>query len=256
MDRRETRFAQLFSSEPNDAVSTNVRTILNELEKLRLSENKIWWDKNMLQRYREENIIPRGLRMKKQPTTLYDADFQDRWNNILSQCSLALMELIVEKEITVLEQMKIEINDKEKILQSQITESEREDIFKSLNDKIKKQEDSFVSVKQRKFMRDQQDYKSGSIYTWHKHRPRSILKKDTYRPSEKKRKVSFSRSGTDSESSFHTSGDSDRSMDSMEESRSPMEHQPMIVRPKTPRDGGARNTSREDRYLQRTHRRQ
>lgn len=45
-----------------------------------------------------QHKIPRGLRLRKLPTTIYSDHFIEEWNAILSKCSLDLMGLIVKQE--------------------------------------------------------------------------------------------------------------------------------------------------------------
>lgn len=212
MDRRERRFDQLFSNHTTNINDAEHRSVIGQLEKLRMSENKLWWDAKMLKKYRAENMIPRGLRIKKQPTTLYDMEFQLEWNNNLSQFSFTLMDMIIKKEEQQLVALRKDIESKEKELEDCLSHEDREKLLKDMTERVKKQEDTFIQVKQKKYERDLQDYRSGTIYNWRDSRPKSILKKQSSRDYNRRRNVSFSRYSSTSDAGSFISGESDASI--------------------------------------------
>lgn len=76
------------------------------LEKLKNTEMRTSWDANTLRMYTDRDMIPRGLRLKKIPTTIYSTEFTKEWNQILSKCSGDLIKLIIRYEDTKLIEIK------------------------------------------------------------------------------------------------------------------------------------------------------
>lgn len=101
---RTSKLAQVFNTNENVVNSdVSMKECFPNLEKLLTSELKTWWDHNSLKMYLEKNMIPRGLHLRKTPTTIYSDLFVAKWNDILSVCSLSLMELIVTQVVTKLQ---------------------------------------------------------------------------------------------------------------------------------------------------------
>lgn len=131
----------------------------------------------MLEIYIRKNMIPHGLRICKTPKSAYGDDFMQQWNTILSDCSVKWMQLILTQESTIC----VEI----KQLQIDVAAYTHLKAFKDLDLKIKtnitKMESLIMETKQTKLMRDLQDYKSKSVYSWFKkekkmYTPHFILK--------------------------------------------------------------------------------
>lgn len=78
----------------NTQVSVDLTIQMSSLEKMLIKEMKTWWDLYTLCKYLDKNIITRG----KFPTTIYNVQFVKDWENILTDCSCKLMQLIVVKE--------------------------------------------------------------------------------------------------------------------------------------------------------------
>lgn len=64
-------------------------------------ELRVWWDFTTLNTYMEHKMIPRGLRLNKNTTSVYTPEFQSQWEKALSNCSFTLMSLIITQENTV-----------------------------------------------------------------------------------------------------------------------------------------------------------
>lgn len=199
---RSTKLAQVFvdntaacGSNPNTDSSKDMKESFYSLEKLLISELKTWWDHNSLKMYIEKNMIPRGLRLKKTPTTVYTDTFTSKWNEILSTCSLSLMDLIVTHEMTKLQSLEseiIKIQDNLKVF------ADKED-FSTLQDNVMKNVDkletNIMQIKKAKFQRDLDDYNKKQVYPWSKTRwmstPKSILKGKKQRKRRMDSHVSF-----------------------------------------------------------------
>lgn len=155
----------------------NHKDCTKKLERLMLNESRIWWDQNTLQTYLDRKIVPRGLRLKKVPTFVYSEEFLIRWNDLLSDCSLKLIELIVQTEKMRLKEIEREILDMKVEIQQQLEQQPYEEILTSIQDKVNKYEKDIAQVKTKKLQRDSNDYDQGQVYNWRRREgPRSILK--------------------------------------------------------------------------------
>lgn len=122
--------------------------------------------KNVHRKY----MIPRGLRLKKTPTTVYTDTFMCKWNEILSTCSLSLMDLIVTHEMTKLQSLETEIIK----IQENVNVFADKDIFSTLHENVMrnvdKLETNIMQIKKAKFQRDLDDYNKKQVYSWSKTR--------------------------------------------------------------------------------------
>lgn len=105
---------------------------MTELEDLLLREMRIWWDLSTLKKYMEKNMVPRGLRIRKFPSTACTEEFKLRWEQVLTDCSLNLMKVIVSQEESMLQETKEMIVT----LQNTVKEYSDLDSFNSLDDHI------------------------------------------------------------------------------------------------------------------------
>lgn len=190
---------------------------IRALEKLMIQENRVWWDSITLQKYVDRNMIPRGLRMKKVPTTIYSDTFKEEWNLILSTCSLKLIQLIIKQEEEKLKVLSEEIKTAESAVQEFKDSKDFDQEYQKIKDNVDKHEEWLASVKKTKFQRDIYDYSHNQVYEWKPrdrtfNTPKSIIKKrkNSKRRWERSRNVSFSSTSADpSEGPSETSGDSD-----------------------------------------------
>lgn len=201
---REDLMTKIFCGTLQDTPDTvDLRIHMTELENLLSKEMRMWWDLSTLKRYVEKNMVPRGLRIRKFPTMTYTEEFKTQWEKILTDCSIKLMELIISQE----ESMLRDIRDKIVTVQSTVKVHSSMDLFNSMDSRmtenLNKLEKMITDVKQNKFQRDLQDYKSNMVYIWQRPRfnstPRSILKKPYNRKAKGGTKVNFN--STDAESS-------------------------------------------------------
>lgn len=90
--------AALFSGDnmPDDFSYT--KPLTSELEKCMSLQLRTWWNATTLEEYANKAMIPRGLRIKKNPTFQTTEDFTRRCNETLSECSLKLIKLLIEHE--------------------------------------------------------------------------------------------------------------------------------------------------------------
>lgn len=209
---RENIMAQIFDDTAESTQASVDLTIqMSSLEKMLVREMKTWWDLSTLRKYIDKEMIPRGLRLRKFPTTIYNEEFIKNWENTLTDCSCKLIKLIIHQEETIL----VEIRNEIESAQAAVAVHSQLEAFNTLDTRIKenlsKLEKSITEIKQRKFLRDIQDYKSDSVYNWKRNfagrrTPKSILKMNANRKFNPSR-VNFS--STEAESSDSPSEASD-----------------------------------------------
>ncbi|OCT78050.1 hypothetical protein XELAEV_18029147mg [Xenopus laevis] len=96
---RESKLERVFFQDTNTDLIP-IREFFINLESKTLKEIKLWWEIASFEKYITLNMIPRGLRIKKYPTSrTSNIELMNNWNSILSDCSPRLMNLIVETEI-------------------------------------------------------------------------------------------------------------------------------------------------------------
>lgn len=175
---RLSKISQVYSKDITAlSPDTMCAATFDKLKTLSSKEIRIWWDLTGLQQYINESMIPRGLRIKKIPSTLYSESFLTEWNTILSKCSLELMSLIVSHEEALLRTISTEIQSlKESLLPIQQLSSYAT-LLEDLTAHTDKLEAEIMDTKRHKYLRDLQDYEQGEVYTYKKaERPHSILK--------------------------------------------------------------------------------
>lgn len=166
---RDRRFDSFFSHSFSHSSGNNTTTDKNlqlKLEKSKLMENKVWLDKKMLEHYRGKNLIPRGLRLKKFPNTMYEGEFIKKWEAILSECSDKLMELIIHEEEKRLAQLQDDIENIETLLAESITLEALQTLNENINKKVLEAEKKMSEIKRNKLRRDENDYDKGEVYSW------------------------------------------------------------------------------------------
>lgn len=197
---RETRrqqFEALFNqTTPVVQQNLDLKKVLKQYEDAHNRELRIWWNVTALKKYHQERIIPRGLRLRKAPTTVYSQEFSIRWNEILTEASLKLIALIIEVEEEKLKQYEIEIDQIVSNLEPLKTLQSFESTFKLVEDRLETLEKSILDLKHRKYLRDVEDYQLDQVQSWRKRYPAG--KKPAIKSKNKKYRklVSFPTTGS------------------------------------------------------------
>lgn len=92
-------------------------------------------------------MIPRGLRLKKIPTTAYTEAFNADWQTALSECSLTLMKLIIEQETVKLQATEGEILTAHADLEKFKDAEGYNALFEKMNKNLEKLELSVMQTK-------------------------------------------------------------------------------------------------------------
>ncbi|OCT75762.1 hypothetical protein XELAEV_18030949mg [Xenopus laevis] len=181
-----------------------VYTLFKTLEKQMSYKLLLCWGILTLEKYISLKWIPRGLRLKKYPTfAREDFDFANKWNDVLSKCSMEIMGLIINHKQQELS------STREGIKESQVhlTTLDKSPGFDRLDMKLKeyllKLESSVSAQKKCKLKRDKMDNYNDMVYMWNK--PKSILRNRS-KNNNRNKSVSFSSVSSDSgeETSFCT----------------------------------------------------
>lgn len=113
--------------------------------------------------YLGEHMIPRGLRIKKIPTTFYPGTFVQEWNAILSNCSFELMRLIVRYEQECLYKINSNIKDQKEAVNKFAHLPTFTDSENKLQRMIEELETQITQIKRTKYLRDVDDYQSNTV---------------------------------------------------------------------------------------------
>lgn len=204
---RQLKLSQVFTKDDKDLTTeAQCKSAFERLKTLMRKEMRLWWDCTGLQRYIDECMVPRGLRIKKSPSTIYSDLFIVEWNDILSKCSFDLMRLISTYE----EKLLVDVNQNIVSLKESVMQYRSLSIYDDLNTdlqlNISNLETEIMETKRSKYLRDLKDYEDGTVYirTKDKRFPYSILKKR----SGGDRRVNFSSPEvSDTQSEFSDTAD-------------------------------------------------
>ncbi|OCT80155.1 hypothetical protein XELAEV_18026969mg [Xenopus laevis] len=117
-----------------------------------------------LEKYIQLKMTPRGLRIKKFPTSLSENSmFMSHWNQTLTDCSLKLMDLIVEEKDLMYKMLKVDIKSIREDISTFKYWSEIDWFNSILQNKINKLKGEIMEKKTQTFSSDKKDYEIGSI---------------------------------------------------------------------------------------------
>ena len=81
-------------------------------------EIRSYWDTHYLTEYLTLSQIPRGLRIKKFPTSdLFDEEMKKEWTDTLDTCSFKLMDILVKSNKKTAEKLQGEMT----LIQTELT---------------------------------------------------------------------------------------------------------------------------------------
>lgn len=191
-----------------------------KLEHIMAREIRAFWDINFLKDYLSIAHIPRGLRIKKFPTSeLSNDDLKKEWTDTLDTCSFKLINILIASKTKEIEVLQSDMS----FIQSELASSQNlaafTDLDSRLSNKLDKMEKSVIASKRGKMARDKNDYENNKVYTW----KRPVFSHNRSRRNRGKQ-VSFSDQESDlaDNSLARTMSDSslDRSIGSVETNRS------------------------------------
>ncbi|XP_069601587.1 uncharacterized protein [Ranitomeya imitator] len=139
----------------------------NSMKYLLKKRTRTWWNKASLERYLAKGLIPRGLRVKIMPSfVIEDTLFRTKWEEACNNCSRALIELLIGNNKKSLDKFDVEIESTRIKLSESLTTAEMEALNKDIDNQFQIWEKEVKDTKTKKFQRDLQDLRSGTIYRW------------------------------------------------------------------------------------------
>ncbi|KAJ1184764.1 hypothetical protein NDU88_001567 [Pleurodeles waltl] len=168
----EQAAAELFDNirDSNGPPGAQVRTtssIINQLEKARISELKKWWEMTWLTKYIKSGTVPRGLRILILPTLGdMDPDLLEEWRTQTADCSTKLMGTLITQAKRRMDEQITKIEQLTKDLKKTVNQQEVSNQLAKMEERIKNKEEEIKSRKAHKFNRDKLDYEHGRIYTF------------------------------------------------------------------------------------------
>ena len=175
----------LFGANPHaDAAAAHFP--ISEYKKLLEKDKRLELHAITLSDYWREDIIPRGLRIKKFPTLgKDDAEFRHKWEAILNKCSFDLILLLIEEIKKQRTEVRHQLEEvKPNIEATALTDSSLAEQLQKLRDEIESFSNTLKHNKMEKFKRDRTDYRQGAVYLWPQTR--------SHPPKRRGRTVSFS----------------------------------------------------------------
>lgn len=145
------------------------RALLTGYQQEQIKLTKSWWTVSTYDKYIENNIIPRGLRIKILPTfETHDENFKAKWEDVLHKCSMQLLKLACEHEKGLVSELTSKIND----IERRLSEFSHNELYitrmSRINSEIDRVAQEIIDRKRQKYIRDTTDYTIGTIYKWGK----------------------------------------------------------------------------------------
>ncbi|KAM4052236.1 uncharacterized protein ACNLHF_000279 [Anomaloglossus baeobatrachus] len=128
---------------------------------------KIWWNRAFLERYLQQGLIPRGLRVQVFPSfDIDDNTFKDKWEDFANNCSKGFIQLLCDLNSSQLRAIETETVD----LQNRIVAGLSTEAFKTfemdIESDMSRWEKEVKDSKIKKFHRDELDLQSNRVYKW------------------------------------------------------------------------------------------
>lgn len=136
------------------------------LEKLLKEEIQHQLDYNPLEMYLSENIIPRGLRLRCEPSFTNDVLFVNEWQEYIHTCSTGLLKRLIIKREQLFTNIKKEISDILTDLEKFRTHKNFPAMDRLLHSRIVHFEKEVITKEIKKLNRDRWDYSNNNEKYW------------------------------------------------------------------------------------------
>ncbi|KAM4045380.1 uncharacterized protein ACNLHF_009208 [Anomaloglossus baeobatrachus] len=151
----------------NDVNSPNCDILIFKYKELLKRRLRICWNRALLSKYLDRDMIPRGLRVQIFPSfPVEDPSFRERWECLAQTCSLGFLSLLKEHNTTTLSTMEVELEELEKTIKSKCTADAVLGMEAEIEKELSKLEKEVCGQKLKKFNRDLGDYASSTAYRW------------------------------------------------------------------------------------------
>ncbi|XP_073503969.1 uncharacterized protein [Phyllobates terribilis] len=145
----------------------DTQEMIERLKGLLLKRTRIWWNRAFLGKYREKNLIPRGLRVQVFPSfEIRDECFRQKWEEAATSCSLTFLGLLSQLNSECITEMDGEIEELQKNLQETLDKEALSKLNQELETSFTKWETEIYESKTNKFQRDIRDLSQNNIYRW------------------------------------------------------------------------------------------
>ncbi|XP_053571495.1 SCO-spondin-like [Bombina bombina] len=148
----------------------SIHALFARLEDAINVECRHWLDAEMLQKYIDKEQIPRGLRIFKSCSFKDDPTVNSQWEKALTLCSITLLKILIAHRKILVEQSSKEIDS----IQKNLEKFKTSHLYDELNTMVLQKTDAYqkdlMLVKNRKLIRDEEDYQKGQIHTYHKNK--------------------------------------------------------------------------------------
>ena len=144
----------------------STEALMKNLQEARRNEVRAHLNSVTLSNYWYHSRIPSGLRFDKSPTHgLDDPIFLEKWEQVLSKCSLDLMLLLIQRSNTEREQAVADITRIKMEIENR-ADPEVPSQLANIEKAIKAYQQDLMQFKLRKYRKHTMDYARGSIYNW------------------------------------------------------------------------------------------
>ncbi|KAJ1080704.1 hypothetical protein NDU88_000898 [Pleurodeles waltl] len=173
-DNRDTLAEELFSKKPSALHTTNptppkegLRQKFIKLERLKKQELARWWDVTTLKRYLELKQVPRGLRVIIFPSFEdLDPDLLGEWEHLISSTSFSMINILIKHADRKRNKLLLDIASLEEEIKSLNLTEATDKNYTIMREILNGYQLYVKDKKMRKLIRDENDYSSGSIYTF------------------------------------------------------------------------------------------
>ncbi|XP_072010823.1 uncharacterized protein [Engystomops pustulosus] len=163
---------QVFGSEPITLETEGQRDVCasqSHLKSLLHKKTRIWWNKISLEKYIQQGLVPRGLRIQVFPSfPVEDEDMISKWEANCTECSMKFMGLLIELNKKTLTEIDAEIDTVRKTLVESMTKDSLMTFNQRLDEDFKEWEKKIQETKAKKYTRDVMDFQQKRMYRWRK----------------------------------------------------------------------------------------
>ncbi|KAJ1096649.1 hypothetical protein NDU88_001784 [Pleurodeles waltl] len=191
-----------------------LRTKFIKLERLKKQELSRWWDYTILQKYMENNQIPRGLRVILFPS--FDdlsPDLLNEWEQLLITSSYGIMDILIRDAKAKRDKLLQDIAVVEKDINDIDSPDTKTKNFNNLKEVLHKHQLYIKDKKLRKLRRDDNDYKNGRVFTFARKYDSTKLDSNRESPMTKKNLSPSNLTTSDTDISSISSGTSEDTRD-------------------------------------------
>ncbi|XP_073423075.1 uncharacterized protein [Dendrobates tinctorius] len=147
--------------------SGDMQAAMLKFRDLLSKRTRIWWNHEFLDKYIQNNLIPRGLRIQVFPSfPIQDDDFKAKWEELANVCSMGFLDLLKTQNKKTLTLLESEIEIIQLDLQKGLTGESLKKFNDELDVDLQKWAQETQATKTKKLKRDIQDKLTAHVYRW------------------------------------------------------------------------------------------